>query len=199
MIVGLTGGIGSGKSTIAHFFRQLGVPIYDSDQEAKNLMVDSESVKGAIIELFGQDAYIGKKLNKTFISRIVFEQREMLNRLNNIVHPAVRTHFLEWVENQDFPYVIQETALIFENNAHGNYDRVLLVTAPEDQRIQRVAIRDGLAEDQIRARISNQLPDSKKIELSDYVVENLDLGTTADKVKKIHNKLLEEALKKSAL
>lgn len=190
MIVGLTGGIGSGKSTVAKFFRQLGVSIYDSDNEAKMLMNESKSIKEAIIALFGKNAYIDKKLNKPFIAAIVFNDKKKLDQLNNIVHPAVRSHFLKWITQQKSPYVIQESALIFENNAHKKYDAVILVTASEEIRIQRVIKRDGLTKLQVKARLNNQTSDDEKKKLADYVIENKNLKETETQVRLIHKKLM---------
>jgi len=194
MIVGLTGGIGSGKSTVARFFRELGVPVYDSDKEAKILMVESEMVRRELINLFGEEAFIDKKLNKTHISSIVFKEKEKLAKLNAIVHPAVRNHFAQWVEQQVSAYVIQETALIFENEAQENYDAVILVTAPENIRIQRVIKRDGVSKGEIKARIANQMSDEDKISLADFVIENNELKSTKKAVKTIHKKLMDRTL-----
>ena len=194
MIVGLTGGIGSGKSTVAKFFKKLGVPVYDSDIEAKRLMVESEELREEIIKLFGKEAYDDRKLNKTHISEIVFGDRKLLNRLNRIVHPSVRKHFSQWAAQQSSPYVIQETALIFENNIQHNYDAVILVTAPESVRIQRVIDRDDILESDVRSRIKNQLPDNDKAALADYVIENLDLEQTKETVDHIHKQLLAKLL-----
>jgi len=194
MIVGLTGGIGSGKSTVARFFRELGVPVYDSDKEAKVLMVKSEMVRRELINLFGEEVFIGKKLNKTHISSIVFKEKEKLAKLNAIVHPAVRNHFVQWVEQQSSAYVIQETALIFENETRENYDAVILVTAPENIRIQRVIKRDGVSKGEIKARIANQMSDEDKISLADFVIENNELKSTKKAVKTIHKKLMDRTL-----
>ncbi|MEM8506801.1 MAG: dephospho-CoA kinase [Bacteroidota bacterium] len=192
MIVGLTGGIGSGKSTVAHLFRKHGVPVYDSDVEAKKIMEGSEEVRQAIINQFGNKAYSGQKLNKTVIADEVFGNRDRLKTLNAIVHPAVREHFWKWVEQQEFPYVIQETALIFENKMQGNFDRIVLVTAPEETRIQRVIERDKVSKQQVRARMANQLPDTEKIKEADIVIQNLDLNTTEAKVTEIHHQFMEQ-------
>jgi dephospho-CoA kinase len=194
MIVGLTGGIGSGKSTVAGFFSELGVPVYDSDKEAKILMVESETVRRELINLFGEEAFIDKKLNKTHISSIVFKEKEKLAELNAIVHPAVRNHFAQWVEQQSSDYVIQETALIFENGAQENYDAVILVTAPENVRIQRVMKRDGASEVEIRARIAHQMSDEQKIALADFVIENHELKSTKMAVNTIHKELMDRTL-----
>jgi len=191
MIVGLTGGIGSGKTTVAIFFKELGVPVYSSDKEARKLMKRSKRMKKAIIELLGEDAYKGKKLNKIYISSKIFNNKELLQELNSIVHPAVKKHFLKWTKKQDFPYVIQETALIFENKSQDFYDKIVLVTAPKSQRIQRVSDRDGITGVQVEERLKNQLEDSEKIPLAHYVIENTDLSKTKKKVSEVHTALLD--------
>lgn len=191
MIVGLTGGIGSGKSTVAKFFSELDIPVYDSDKEAKWLMTNSTEIKKGLVDLFGPNAYLNQKLNKTLISEIVFKDKDKLNELNKIVHPAVRNHFIEWVMQQRAPYVIQESALIFENDLQKNYDAIILVTAPEAIRIARVMQRDEIIESQVRARIANQLSEDKKIDHVDFVIENLDKLQTKNRVHEIHEKLLK--------
>lgn len=188
-IVGLTGGIGSGKSTVAKIFESLGVPVYNSDKEAKHLMTSSQSLKNELVRLFGKKAFEHKKLNKNYISSKVFKNPDLLQKLNEIVHPAVKNHFLEWTTKQNSEYVIQETALIFENSSQDYYDVVILVTAPKKERIRRVMERDGVQEIKVLERMSHQLDDSDKIELSDFVVENLDLEYTHQQVYKIHNQL----------
>ena len=194
MIVGLTGGIGSGKSTVAHFFRELQVPVYDSDLEAKLLMEESEEVRTGLMELLGDASYTGKKLNKTFISEIVFKDKDKLSQLNQIVHPAVRKHFKDWVAQQSAPYVIQETALIFENGMQDHYDSIILITAPEDIRIQRVMDRDGVTKAQVQARIENQLPDWDKAVHADYCIENISLEKTKRTVVRVHHHLLTKTM-----
>lgn len=195
MIVGLTGGIGSGKSTVAKMFKELGVPVYDSDKEAKKLMVDSKEVRYKIEQLLGNNAYANGGLNRQYIAGKVFKSPELLQKLNNIVHPAVRTHFLEWAKRQESPYVIQETALIFENGAQEKYDRTILVTAPVENRIQRVIDRDNVGKQAVLDRMENQLNDEKKRRMAHYSIENLDLEKTKGKVKELHLKLLAMAIK----
>ncbi len=191
MIVGLTGGIGSGKTTVSEVFRELGIPVYDSDLEAKQLMVSSQKVKKSIIALLGKKAYHGKKLDKTYISNKIFTNETLLKKLNAIVHPAVKKDFLAWMKKQDSPYVIQETALIFENKSQDFYDKVILVTAPRDLRVNRVMKRDGSFKQDVLARIENQLDDSNKISLSDYVIENIELSKMLTEVKRVHVALLD--------
>jgi dephospho-CoA kinase len=193
IIVGLTGGIGSGKTTVANFFVELGVPVYNSDEEAKRLMVDSKPIKKAIIELLGKKAYKGKKLNKKYISTQIFTDSSLLRKMNGLVHPAVRKDFLAWAEEQKVPYVIQESALIFENSQQDFYDSIILVTAPMNKRIERVMKRDGLSEKEVFIRLKNQLQDSEKESFSDYVLENTELSKTKLKVAEIHKALLDNS------
>ena len=192
-IVGLTGGIGSGKSTVAEMFKELGVPVYDSDFEAKRLMIDSAKLKQQITNLLGNESYMEDNLNRPFIARQVFANPELLQSLNAIVHPAVREDFEFWVLEQDAPYVIQETALIFENGVQDYYDQVILITAPEDLRLQRVAKRDGLAKEDIQQRMDNQMTDDEKMEKAHFIIENIDLDTTLKKVKETHESLVKLA------
>lgn len=190
MIVGLTGGIGSGKTTVAEFFVELEVPVYNSDKEARKLMKSSKKVKKAIIDLLGKKAYKGKKLNKKYISERIFKDKKLLQEMNDIVHPAVRKHFLKWAEKENSPYVIQETALIFENSMQDFYDYVILVTAPIDLRIQRVMKRDDSSREAVLARLSNQLPDEEKTPLADYIIENIKLRKTKMLVAEVHKALI---------
>tara|TARA_R110002049_G_scaffold762_9_gene5085 strand:+ start:936 stop:1523 length:588 start_codon:yes stop_codon:yes gene_type:complete len=191
MIVGLTGGIGSGKSTVGKMFQKLGVPLYNSDIEAKKLMSRSKRIRTKIEALLGSQSYLDGELNREYIAKSVFKDKKLLQDLNNIVHPAVRRHFISWAKKRKEPYVIQETAIIFENGNSEFYDKIVLVTAPTDVRIQRVVDRDGIAPSAVEERISHQWPDSKKEKLSDFVIENMDLEATQKKVSQIHHKLLK--------
>lgn len=183
MIVGLTGGIGSGKSTVATMFMELGIPVYDSDMEAKKLMATSTKVKAAIMDLLGKEAYSDDGLNRSYIADKVFKEPELLEKLNGIVHPAVRKHFLEWANRQKSPYVIQETALIFENDAQDKYDCTILVTAPVETRIKRVMDRDKVEKQAVVDRINNQLKDEQKLDLTNFSIENLELDKTQKRLK----------------
>ncbi|MFI8603862.1 dephospho-CoA kinase [Cellulophaga baltica] len=191
MIVGLTGGIGSGKTTVAKMFHALGVPVYNSDIEAKKLMVTSEVLKVKIKELLGTESYTDHKLNRTYIADKIFTDSDLLAQLNAIVHPAVKEHFMTWVGEQNSDYIIQETAIIFENNSQDKFDKIILVTAPEKIRIARVTSRDAISADKVKERIENQWPDQKKAALSDYVINNLELDKTTVLVAEIHKQLLK--------
>ncbi|MFD0861889.1 dephospho-CoA kinase [Sungkyunkwania multivorans] len=191
MVVGLTGGIGSGKTTVAVMFEKLGVPIYIADVEAKKLMNEEEDVKHKVIELLGPEAYVEGELNRSYIASKVFFDKELLVRLNNIVHPAVGDHFDRWKEKQKAPYVIKEAAVLFENDAYKLCDKIITVMAPVEVRISRVLERDDTTRDAIEARISNQWTDEEKTALSDYVIHNVLLEDTQKQVAKIHAELLD--------
>ena len=189
--VGLTGGIGSGKSTIAGFFRSLGIPVYDSDLRAKELMEGNKAVREGIIGLLGPSAYTDGKLNRSHISSRVFADRDLLERLNALVHPVVREDFLHWSQQQRSPYVIQEAAVLIENGAFRGLDRMILVTAPEEERIRRVMSRDSVSREAVMARMKNQWRDADKIPLADYIIENTSLPVSREKVGQVHRELLE--------
>ncbi|SEM12288.1 dephospho-CoA kinase [Aquimarina amphilecti] len=190
LVIGLTGGIGSGKSTVAKMFADLGVPIYIADDEAKKLMHDDLSVKNQIIELLGVESYIEEELNRPFIADKVFNNKELLEKLNSIVHPAVADHFVKWKNKQKSEYVIKEAAILFENGGYQQCDFTILVTAPEETRIKRVLKRDNTTKSQVLARLKNQWKDSKKIPLANFVIINTKLEETWLQVKKIHNKVI---------
>lgn len=191
-IVGLTGGIGSGKSLVAAMFSDFGIPVYDSDLEAKFLMNSSNALKKEIIKILGNEAYKNGKLDRGYVSKKVFADTALLAKLNAVVHPAVRKHFMQWAEGQDSPYVIQETALIFENHAQGNYDHVILVMAPKATRINRVMKRDGQTESEVLARMAHQIEDEHKMDNADFVINNIDKEDTYESVFQIHKTLLAE-------
>ncbi len=193
VLVGLTGGIGSGKSTVAKYFEKLDVPVYYSDTEAKKLMITSKSLKKSLIKLLGKKAYINDSLNKKYIAKKIFNDAELLNEMNALVHPAVRKHFMKWVADQEASYVIQETALLFENLNPDFYDAIILVTAPEKERVERVMLRDNSTKDAVINRIKMQGKDADKIPFSHYIIENLELKKTEQKVEEVHRALLDNS------
>ena len=189
-IVGLTGGIGSGKSTVAGMFITLGVPVYNSDDKAKHLMNTSEIIKKRLIDAFGEKSFENGKLNRPHIAALVFNNKEKLKQLNTIVHPEVKNDFKRWLKSQNASYVIQENPLIFENNNQGDFDLVIAVTAPQRIRVQRVKDRDGLSEEQVLARVKNQLDDELKIKGSHFVIINDTLQSTKTQVERINEEIL---------
>ncbi len=189
-VVGLTGGIGSGKSTVAKMFAKLEVPIYIADDEAKKLMHEDEEVKNQIVALLGEDSYVDNQLNRNYIADLVFNDKKLLEKLNAIVHPAVANHFLSWKNKQESNYVIKEAAILFENGGYKKCDYTILVTAPEEIRINRVIKRDHTTKSKVLERLKNQWTDVQKIPLADFVIKNTDLEKTWLQVNKIHNKLI---------
>ncbi len=191
IVVGLTGGIGAGKSTVAKFFSELGIPIYVADIEAKRLMRTSRTVKAKLIIEFGEEAFIGNEINRSYLAEIIFNDTRKLAAINAIVHPSVRNSFKRWIRKQNSPYVIQENAILFENNTFYNFDYIITVTAPIEEKIARVIARDNVKRSQVIARIKNQIPDEEKIKKSNFVIENIDLISTKKSTQEIHKKILE--------
>lgn len=189
-IVGLTGGIGSGKTTVANFFAEIGIPTYIADQEAKALMNRSKVIKRQLIALFGKEAYINGALNRPFIAQTIFNNTDLLEKMNAIVHPKVANHFKKWAKKQDTDYVLKETAILFEHGGDKACHFTVLVTAPEPIRIARVMARDGKTENQVRAIINNQLPEEEKIKKATFIIENTTLESTKKQVLKLHEKIL---------
>ncbi len=189
--VGLTGGIGSGKSTVASYFRALGIPVYDSDSRAKELMQNDPKLREEITQLMGEKAYNIQGLDRRWVATRVFSNPDLLKALNDLVHPAVRRDFDQWSALQQAPYVLQEAAILMENGAYRHLDHIILVITPEKMRIARVIKRDQITEAQVQERIRNQWTDAEKIPLADFVIENTDLEHTREQVGVIHRKLLE--------
>lgn len=192
-VVGLTGGIGSGKTTVANFFRELNVPVFIADEEAKKIMNRDAAVKKKIKELFGEDSYTGGDLDRKKLASKVFHDKSRLESLNAIVHPAVGRHFEEWKKAQTGSYVIYEAAILFEKGSDKKCDFVILVTAPYDLRIQRLQKRDRSSIEEIEARMAHQWPDDKKAALADFIIENTDIQGTWEKVRSIHDRVGESA------
>ncbi|MDT0555153.1 dephospho-CoA kinase [Patiriisocius hiemis] len=190
-IVGLTGGIGSGKTTVSKMFSTLGVPVYIADIEAKKLTNTSKVIRKKITTVFGEDSYINDVLDSKYIANIVFNDSEKLEKLNNIIHPKVAKHFKKWCLKQESVYCIKEAAILFENGGYKSCDATILVTAPEHIRIERVMQRDGVTKEEVKARMKNQWSDTKKRSLTRLVIENIDLEKTQENVLKMHEKFLE--------
>ena len=192
-IVGLTGGIGTGKSVVANLFIQLGIPVYNSDYKAKWLMNNNNSLKDELVESFGVNTYVDGILNKSYLSGLVFNDSEKLKIINEIVHPYVKLDFENWVTNNlQIPYVVKEAAILIESGAYKQVDTILLVQADLEKRINRVVSRDGVVRKDVVARIENQLPEIEKQKFSDYTIfNNSSLKELAFKVKETHNEILK--------
>lgn len=190
-IIGLTGGIGSGKTTVAGFFRELGIPVYIADDAGKRLMKTSARVKEQIIEFLGSAAYKDDSPDTKYIASRVFSSAEELQQLNLIIHPAVALDFKNWLKAQSAPYVIYEAAILFESGGYKKCDKVILVTAPYEKRIARLQARDNSSEADIEARIQHQWSDEKKLKLANYEIKNSELSSTREQVRNLHEILLK--------
>jgi len=190
--VGLTGGIGAGKSTIGKIFETLGIPVYDADNRAKMLMQEDEQVRNRVINIFGADAYSASgKLKREYLSSRVFHDKDALLKLNDIVHPAVAKDFDVWSnQKKGVPFVIKEAALIFEVGADKQLDKVIVVSAPEPLRVARIMERDNVEEAAVRARMANQLPEKEKESRADFLLYNNEKLLMLPQVMKIHQQLL---------
>lgn len=189
-IIGLTGGIGSGKTTVAGFFRELGISIYIADTAAKELMMTDNYLVVEIKKLLGEESYINGKLHREWISQKVFNDKKLLAGLNAIVHPAVALDFKKWTSKQESPYVIKEAAILFENGGYKKCDYLVLVTAPRNTRVERVMSRDNITKEQVVTRMSAQWSDTRKKSLSDAIIENSYLPIAKEKVIQLHKHLL---------
>jgi dephospho-CoA kinase len=188
--IGLTGGIGSGKSTVAKVFETLGVPVYYADEAAKRLMNDDELLKEKLQQHFGKETYVDEKLNRSYLSSIVFNNADKLALLNSIVHPATIADAAKWMLRQTSPYVIKEAALIFESGSQQGLDKVIGVYAPAALRIQRVIKRDNISRDEIVARMNKQIDEEIKMRLCDYVIKNDEQEMVLPQVLELHEKFL---------
>lgn len=185
-IIGLTGGIGSGKSTVARFIASKGIPVYIADEEAKKIMDDEEVIK-EISSLFSENVLTEfGKLDRKKIGAIVFKDKNSLEKLNRIIHPKVKEHFIAWLkEHKDYSFIVKEVAILFETGGDKECDQVILITAPEEVKINRVKERDGLSVEEIKKRMKNQFSDEEKAKKSDFVVTNIEINETYDKINEI--------------
>jgi dephospho-CoA kinase len=189
--VGITGGIGSGKSLVCNVFDLFGVPVYNSDEEAKKIMNTDEEVRRKIINLFGEQSYDKTGLNRAYLRNKLFKEKQLLEKMNEIVHPAVRRYFQNWCEmHQSNPFVIQEAAIIFESGANKFLDYVSVVYAPEKIRIQRTVNRDVTNEQSVKNIIKNQMPEKEKLTLADDIIHNYDPHLVLPQILDLHKKLV---------
>ena len=183
LIIGITGGIGGGKTTFSTSLREHGQLVFDTDVEAKKLQEEDEEVIKGIKSLFGNDIYENNRLNRKRVAELVFSNREMLKELNGIIHPKVKEKFQEWVKvNSDKKNLFMECAVLYEGRFNLLVDKVLVITAPEEIRVERVMKRDGQTEEQVRARMRNQFPEEEKIKYSTWVIETDNEKKTDEKV-----------------
>ncbi|MBA0883521.1 dephospho-CoA kinase [Flavobacterium undicola] len=184
-IIGLTGGIGSGKTTIANYLASLGIPVYIADDAGKKVMQTKEILK-AIKEQFGAAIFDENQLNRAKLAGIVFDNPNQLKALNAIVHPAVRKDYQDWLsQHQKDPILVYESAILFESGNYKDFDYILTITAPLETRIERVLKRETISRDQVLNRINSQWTDEQRISKSDFVVDNIDIVKTKLKIDKI--------------
>ena len=189
--VGLTGGIGSGKSTVGKIFSTLGVPVYNADLEARWLSDNDPVIIDGLVALFGEDIYRAGMLQRPVLAEYVFNDADLLQKVNEIIHPVVEKHFLEWASQfGPLPYVVKEAAILVENGGWQRVDHLILVVAPEELRIQRVQRRDGASYDQVQARIRNQMADSEKLKYANSVINCDEHHLVIPQVINIHQKLI---------
>lgn len=191
--IGLTGGIGSGKSTVAKVFETLGIPVYYADIEAKRVMNESEEIREQLVEHFGNDVYKDGYLDRKFLADIVFKNQEKLDLLNSIIHPVTIADAEDWMWRQTSPYCIKEAALLFESGAVTHLDKVIGVYAPEEVRIKRVMMRDNATEEDVRARMQRQMQEEIKLRLCDYIITNDEQKSVIEQVLELHNIFLKQA------
>jgi dephospho-CoA kinase len=190
MQLGVTGGIGSGKTSVCRVFNTLGIPVFSADPEARSIMENEAAIIKGINSIAGRDVYPGGKLDRMSLAKLIFNDPEKLKKVNALVHPAVFGRFIEWAKGQSAPYVIIEAAILFESGGNKLVDKVLSVIAPEEERIERVMHRNNLTREQVTERMRNQISDEKRIELSDYLVHNSENDMIIPSVLKIHYDIL---------
>lgn len=184
-IIGLTGGIGSGKTMVAQYIQSQGIPVYIADEEAKKVM-NTPEVVAEVAKTFGNDVIENGSVNRQKLAQLVFNSPEKLKQLNEIIHPRVKQDFDNWVEkHHNFPFVVKEAAILFESGSYQFCDKIITVTAPLTVRLQRVMERDSVTRDQVLARMQNQWDDEKKVALSDFVIQNICIEDTKSQVDNI--------------
>ena len=189
--IGLTGNMGSGKSTVARIFQSLGIPVYNADTEAKRLMLEDLELQKNIRESFGDMAFQNNRLNRSFLAGQVFNDPEKLALLNSLVHPVTIRDAERWMREQDCPYILKEAALIFESGSDKNLDFVIGVKSPEALRIERAAKRDGVSQEMIKARMNRQMDEDEKMSLCKYVILNDECQLLIPQVLELHEKFLK--------
>jgi dephospho-CoA kinase len=184
-IIGLTGGIGSGKTMVANYMKSLGIPVYIADEEAKKIM-DTQEVVKLVQNAFGNTVINNNKINREQLAKLVFNNPEQLQKLNAIIHPIVKQNFDNWVKNQgNVPFVVKEAAVLFESGGNQYCDSIITVTAPLEIRLERVIQRDKTNRESVLDRMKNQWSDEKKIEKSDFVIHNISMEDTKNQVDNI--------------
>lgn len=189
--VGITGGIGSGKSTVCKIFESLGIPVYYADQQARSLSDHHPEIIKGVKHLFGDDIYTDDQLNRKKVGELVFVNKKLLNSLNQIIHPVVAQHFENWLKiNAKAPYIMKEAAILFESGAYKQVDKIITVSSPKELRLTRVMERDRLSKEEVERRMLNQMDEAEKIKKSDFVINNNDIDLVVTQVLLVHKALL---------
>jgi dephospho-CoA kinase len=188
--LGVTGGIGSGKTSVCRVFDVLRVPVFSADREAREIMENDNGIIRRLNSIAGKDLYINGSLDRTELATIIFNDRTRLEKVNLLVHPAVFDHFRKWTLEQTAPYVIMEAAILFESGASKFVDRIATVVAPVEQRVERVIQRNKLSREQVMERMKNQTDDETRIKLSDYIISNSENDMIIPAILKIHDDIL---------
>jgi dephospho-CoA kinase len=192
LLIGITGGLGSGKSTVAAIFRQLGVPIYSADDRGKYQLNHDSLLIQAVKDTFGTELYSrNNELNRAALATIVFSDPNKLALLNALVHPAVGRDFKNWLSQQSSDYIIKESAILFETGIYQELDKIILVTAPEELRIQRAMQRDNSSEEAIRKRLLQQWPEERKLPLADFIINNDEQQSLIEQALETHHKIMD--------
>ena len=188
--VGLTGGIGSGKTIASKIFEVLGIPVYQADVAAKRLMESNPLLKNQLIEQFGNDAFVDGKLNRSYIAEIIFNDKEKLQLINSLVHPYTIQDGIEWMKKQTSPYAIKEAALIFESGSQSNFDYIIGISSPLTLRLNRTLKRDNINRELVLEKMENQLDEETKMKLCDFVLLNDERTLLTTQVLAVHEKLI---------
>ncbi len=190
MKLGVTGGIGSGKTSVCKVFTVLGVPVFSADQAARKIIDGDENIKEAINSIAGTDLYVNGTLDRLALATLIFNNDKLLEKVNSLVHPVVFDHFASWEKEQSAPYIIMEAAILFESGASGKVDKIATIVAPVEQRLNRVMLRSNLSRKQVMERMKNQMDDESRVRLSDYVIYNSENDMIIPAILKIHMDIL---------
>lgn len=191
--LGITGGIGSGKTSVCKVFGVLGIPFFSADPEAREIMDKDTTIIRRINSIAGKDLYSTGSLDRMALANLIFNNNSLLEKVNSLVHPVVFDHFRRWELKQDAPYVIFEAAILFESGASKLVDRIATIVAPVEERVERVILRNKLSREQVMERMRNQMDDDSRIKLSDYVIYNSENDMIIPAILKIHEDLLKIA------
>ncbi len=190
MIVGLTGGIGSGKTTVARIFAMIGAPVYEADSASKKLIDSDRNLQGKLQAVLGADIVLDGKIDRPKMASLIFSDENLLQKTNEIIHPAVAEDFQNWHQNQNADYVIREAAILFKSGSYQDCDKIIVVSAPQEMRIKRVMQRGNQTREQVLARMKNQWPEAAKLERADFVVKNDQTESLIKQVLRINENLI---------